>query len=246
MAIPFSDGIADLVCDIHPYSQNQGNKWFPRKWDPVAGKQRGNESLHAWYRRCVDTYFDGKPDRYAIEENFAAFVSVRWVDDTKLIFVSAQAIIVRNKTLASFYANDSDEVQYLRLDYNGGRIGAMFKEHWPHVHIAEDGEPRFPCDPSTTGNIVIDFFDFIYRNYYHPKWLAWAQLVWAPHVVRLGLVADPFPVVADAFNAHKINALLSTYRDYVVMMKQAWRENNDKLLPLFVDNGNCRLLSYTG
>ncbi len=30
------------------------------------------------------------------------------------------------------------------------------------------------------------------------------------------------------------------------MMKRAWRENNDNLLPLFVDIDQCRLLSYTG
>lgn len=246
MAIPFSDGVASIIRDIHPYSQNQGDKWFPKKWDPVTGKQGGNEGLHNWYRRCVDTYFDGRPSRYAIEENFAAFVSIRWVDDTKLIFVSAQAIIVRNKTLDSYYANDSDQVQYLRLDYFGARIGAMFKEHWPHVHIAEDGAPRFPCDYTSSGNIVIDFFDFIYRNYYHDKWLDWAQTVWAPHAVRLGLAADPFPAVAAAFDAHKINVLLSTYRDYIMMMKHAWRENNDRLLPLCVNIDNCRFLSYTG
>lgn len=245
MAIAFSAGVDAIVQAIHPYSQKEGHRWFPPKWEPEAGKQGGNEPLLDWYRRCVDTYFGKSPNRYAIEENFASFVSVRWVEETKLTYVSAQAIIVRNKTLKSYYANGSDEVQYLRLDYHGARIGAMFKEHWPHVHIAEDGEPRFPSDYSTTGNIVIDFFDFIYRNYYHSKWIDWAELIYDDYASKLGVSPNPFPAIRQAFDAHQIPLLLGKYRPYLEQMKRAWRENNDSLLPLFISNENCRLLSYT-
>jgi hypothetical protein len=170
---------------------------------------------------------------------------VRWVEETKLTYVSAQAIIVRNKTLNSYYASGSNEVQYLRLDYHGARIGPMFKEHWPHIHVYEDGEPRFPCDQSSSGNIVIDFFDFIYRNYYHSKWLDWAELVWDDQAANLGISPNPFPAIQQAFDAHQIPSLLGKYRPYIELMKRAWRENNDALLPLFIDNEKCRLLSYT-
>ena len=245
MTIAFSEGVEAIVRAINPYSQTVGHKWYPPKWDPQAGKQLGSEPLLDWYRRCVDTYFGGSPDRYAIEENFASFVSVRWVEETKLTYVSAQAIIVRNKTLRSYYAGGSNEVQYLRLDYNGSRIGPMFKEHWPHIHIEEGGEPRFPSDYSTTGNIVIDFYDFIYRNYYHAKWMEWAELIYDAHASNLGIVINPFPAVQQAFNANQIPFLTGKYRQYIEQMKRAWRHNNDKLLPLFVDNERCRFLSYT-
>ncbi len=211
MAIPFSAGVANVLREIQPYGQDRGSRHFPRKWDPQAGKQGGNETLHAWYRRCVDDYLGGYPGRSAIEENFAAFVSTRWVDESKLIYVSLQAIIVRNKNLKSYYENDSNQVQYFRLDYFASRVGEMFKEHQPHVHIAEDGAPWFPVDPTSTGNIIVDFFDFIYRNYYHDRWLDWAREVWARHAKQLAIAEDPFPAIVEAFKAHQVPALSTRY-----------------------------------
>ena len=38
-----------------------------------------------------------------------------------------------------------------------------------------DRYPRFALDGGTSGNVVLDYLEFIYRNYMPEQWLAWGE-----------------------------------------------------------------------
>ncbi len=175
-----------------------------------------------------------------VADRLAVFAIVHWRGDT-LAYVNCQALVTIGGTLEDYYLDPSVEAQYLRLDYDLGALGAMFREPSPHVHIRPDGEPRFPM--TQTSNVIMDFFDFIYRNYFHAEWLDWAESLWRREATFRGLDVDAFDRVKDAFDRSRSDEL-KRWSEPLAYMKRAWRGKKDELWPYMLSADEVALLSY--
>jgi len=242
----FSPGSENLLRFLHPWGVQRGQSVFPRDWDVREGGIGNAESVAEWFRRNVDGQLGGDVGACSVEENLAAFASLRWEGDTVLTSVNFQAVIVLDRDLDDFYVNGSSDFQYLRLDYDRSSLGPIFGEPLPHVHTKARGAPRFALDSMSSGNVVMDFLDFVYRNYFHrPYWLNWARRVWRDSAAELKIADDPLPAIESAFADSRLDVLLQgDFPERIRRMKQAWTASKDRHFPLFIDVAEARLLSY--
>lgn len=238
MSAYFSDGVENVFTLLK--AKGEGQSSFPRNWRLEHGRIGAVESVHRWFVRCVDDHLGGDHGRCQVADRLAVFAIVRWRKEM-LAYVNCQALVTIGGTLEDYYLDPYVEAQYLRLDYDLGALGAMFREPSPHVHIRPDGEPRFPI--TQTPNVIMDFFDFIYRNYFHVEWLDWAEALWQKVAVERGLDVATFDRVRDAFDRSRYDEL-KRWCEPLGYMKQAWRSKKDELWPYTLPADEVKLLSY--
>jgi hypothetical protein len=67
--------------------------------------------------------------------------------------------------------------------------------------VEGDLSPRFALDGGNSGNIVVDYLVFLYRNYAPAKWLTWAESEWNREFASAirDRRAPLFSTIADAF-----------------------------------------------
>lgn len=171
----FSVGVDQLLQRIRPYADVS---IFPTGFDEPAARRQPAESLRNWFVRMVDHFCGGDTERAAIENNIAVFVRLGWRDRKTLVYANIQALVT-DVGLEDFYLGDeSAGAQYLRLDLDYQTLGDPFSHPLAHVHVEGDLSPRFALDGGDAGNIVVDFLEFLYRNYAPAKWLAWVEREW--------------------------------------------------------------------
>lgn len=240
----FSPGVDNVITCLMPWDRCVGEAFFPSEWKPGGGKFETSDTAHTWFQRCVDKDLSGNIDRCKIEENIALFAGIKWKNNTEITYANCQVLIVIGGDLDAFYCGEPLECQYLRLDFDPNCLGAIFKESIPHVHCKGNGEPRFHIDSLSTGNVLIDFLDFVYRNYGHDQWVDWARNNWDMELRRMGLSDDPFEAIIEAFKSSKSDILCCKYNTHIEAMKRCWRDSKDKLYPLRVQMAMLNLLSY--
>lgn len=235
----FSNGVDRLLEAIRPYA-GRGEAHFPKVLNESEARLADNEDLHSWFVRLVDKFCGGEPERVALEENIGAFVTVRWLSKTELDYANIQ-VLVATDDLATFYLDGTTEVLYLRLDSDRQNLGELFSHPLPHIHVRGSLSPRFSLDGGTCGNIVIDFFEFIYRTYLSDKWCAWAERVWRSKVPTIG--RSPVMKVADAFQSCQFAVLQQRSHD-IARIKEVLRAEKDKVFKLHLRRCDRELLEY--
>jgi len=238
MSAYFSDGVENVFTMLK--ARGDGRSSFPRSWQLEHGRIGPTEPVHEWFVRCVDDHLDGDHGRCQVADRLAVFAIVHWRGEM-LAYVNCQALVTIGGTLEDYYLDPSVEAQYLRLDYDLGALGAMFREPSPHIHVRPDGEPRFPM--TRTSNVIMDFFDFIYRNYFHAEWLDWAESLWRREATFRRLDVAAFDRVKDAFDRSRYDEL-KRWREPLAYMKRAWRGKKDELWPYMLPADEVALLSY--
>ncbi|WP_437671982.1 hypothetical protein [Sorangium sp. So ce131] len=238
MSAYFSAGVENVCTVLKAKGENRSS--FPRSWQLEHGRIGATESVHKWFVRCVNDHLGGDLGHCQVADRLAVFVVVHWRNDV-IAYLNFQALVTVGGTLEDYYLDSSTEAQYLRLDYDMSALGAMFREPLPHVHIRPDGEPRFPM--MSTPNVIIDFFDFIYRNYFHSEWIEWAESLWRKEAVFRKLDVDAFDRVKEAFDRSQYDEL-KRWSKPLGYMKRAWRGKKDELWPYLLPADELALLSY--
>lgn len=243
MSRPFSAGVQNFLSTLHPGKRDLGEAFFPSGVDAATLRTQGDESPREWFVRTVDSVLGQEPGGCAIEPQFGAFASVKWRNGTELRFVQIQAIVCM-ESLEQLYLYDSTPAYYLRLDYDLSALGAIFSHHHPHIHTTPwDFALRFPPDMAETGNVVVDFMDFIYRNFFHTTWKDWAASVWRDEARRRNM-DNLFEPISAAFDSSKVDILLTPpFEDSLKRMKHTWRKCRDDLFPLRIPLQVSQLLS---
>lgn len=245
----FSRGLDNALWTICPGERPEGSVAFPARLDGGQGSLRvkRSEPVDCWLRRCVDAFLDKDVSACAVEDNIALFLVVKWKrleGKPRITYVNGQALIVEG-LLKDFYNGASLLSHYLRMDYDPQSLGPMFKEPLPHIHAEDpDGEPRFAVDLRGAGDIVGEFLDFVYRNFAHDLWLAWARQVWERQCARLQLSANPFETIVAAYRTGKPDVLVKNHATHLQQLKHCLMEQRGQFFPLRVDVPSCELLSY--
>ncbi len=238
MTIHLSSGLENVLTLLRPRGQKRTT--FPGGIGLAQTRIGATERVGDWLARCVDHHLGGNPGRCRVEEHVAIFAVIHWHSGV-MRYLNCQVVVALEGTIDDLYCDPGLRAQYLRLDYDLQALGSMFREPAPHIHVHPDGEPRFAL--ATTQNVLMDFFDFVYRNYCYDQWLRWATDVWERDARRQNLDLAALNRVHDAFDSGSCEAL-EKVRKELDAMKRAWRRERDALWPHVVPARETSLLCY--
>src|SRR5207302_1886646 len=94
-----------------------------------------------------------------------------------------------------------------------------------HVHVSDESHPRFALDGGTSGNVIVDYLEFLYRNYVSDEWLKWARRQWLARdgADLIDEENDPFERIVEAFTEAQFG-VLETYAPVIHRIKQMLRD----------------------
>lgn len=180
MSAAFSQPLDNVLHAIDPRKRPANQDCFPRECRDVDLRVGPGESVQAWFARLVDGSLQGNPQPCMIEDNLAVFLQFAWSDGRRFRYVRCQSLAVVGGTIENAYLGfEGAQLRYLRFEYDADPLasGSLFSHPVAHVHAQPSDAPRFTLD-SDHGAILIDFFDFLYRNFCHASWSRWADSVW--------------------------------------------------------------------
>jgi hypothetical protein len=135
--------------------------------------------------------------------------------------------------------------QSTRLDLNYETLGDPFSHPLAHVHVADEAHPRFALDGGTSGNVIVDYLEFLYRNYASDKWLTWARRQW---LAKGGADVkddedDPFERIVKAFIEAQFG-VLETHAQIISRIKKILRDAKDSLFSAHMQGADRGILEY--
>lgn len=227
---------------LRPYGL-EGHASFPHGEASSMRHGKQGEPLSAWFTRCVDTHLGGDPARCRLEPNIALLAQVRWSAGTSIQYANMQAIVALDGDLDDLYLGEPVCTQYLRLDFDPQRLGLLFREPHPHIHVHPTGEPRLTM-PSA-GNVVVAFLESLYRNYHHDAWQRWVTEVWNTKAPEAGTGQDPLNAIIGAFKAGQAGILRDRFATPLDRLRQYLRAEADAAYPGRLDEQWLSLLGYS-
>ncbi len=248
MPVPdtFTDGLDNLIYRLQPHGGRSGICCFPDRPDKsvLAPLKVGEgELLHNWFKRCINDSLSGDVRHCMVEPNLAVFATIHWSAGNNLDFANIQVLKTQVHVEDYYLSDKPPEAFYLRLDWDYGTLGPIFTHALPHMHDASfDAAPRFGIDGTWSDNIIMDFFEFVYRHLFHKEWIDWAQRMWRS-TRDVSPEGDPFIPIVSAFHESRIEPLWKYAHD-IRNLKQSLRRRKDELYPLRVSVGDLELLRY--
>lgn len=238
----FSVAVDNLLYAIRPYGRAESS--YPSGINDAESRRKENECLRQWFVRVVDQFCGGEPKLVALEDNLAIFVRLGWHGKKQLWYANIQSLIA-TCDLEDYYLGGEAEAIYLRLDFDYKSLGDPFSHPLAHIHVEGDLSPRFALDGGTCGNIIVDYLEFLYRNYAPGKWLQWVRREWAKQFAESVTpdAIDPLPTIVAAFTSSQFE-ILRDYSTHIDRIKQMLRKKKDELFDLHMDGGDRVILEY--
>lgn len=191
-----------------------------------------------WLRRSL-TSTNSNLARIKIDDGLGAFATVRY-SSGHISYANVQVIIDIGENLDTVFDRSPSALRYLRLDYHPENLGQMFSEYVPHIHSSFKGPPRFPLH-CPTGNVLADFFDYIYRGFLPSTWEDWARIVFD----EAGEDETIFDPIAEAYRTNGQGArLLARYADALAKIRLVTRRARDATFPFRIDTRMASYLNY--
>lgn len=238
----FSDAVDALLQAVRPYGRDSSE--FPPALDETDARRNPGETLHEWFVRVVDQFCGGNPKRTALEDNIAVFVNLSWRHRKRLVHANVQTVVAACD-LDDYYLMPTGEAQYLRLDFDYKTLGDPFSHPLAHIHIEGDLSPRFALDGGLAGNVLVDYFEFLYRNFVPAKWIKWAEREWGLEFEATAKHDEVnfFPAIVDAFATSQFQIL----RDHAALLtriKRTLRKRKDEAFDLCMEGADREILEY--
>ncbi len=238
----FSAGVDDLLEKLRPHGRRES--CVPDKLDDGTSRRKAGEELRSWFIRMVDTFCDGDTGPVKLEDNIAVFARLRWRDRKGLEYANIQTVVA-DCDLDTYYLTAEGEAMYLRMDFDYGSLGDPFSHPLAHIHVDGDLSPRFALDGGGSGNIVLDYLEFLYRHYHPNKWIRWVEREWAAEFAASAKAddVDPLPVIREAFASSQFD-ILRTYEHHLSRIKRLLRRRKDAIFDLHMDGADRTILEY--
>jgi hypothetical protein len=238
----FSISVDRLLQAVRPHGRTES--CFPYALDEANSRRKDNERLQQWFVRMINEYCGGDTKVVAVEDNIAVFVKLGWSGKKQLVYANIQTLVTASD-LDEYYLDADAQGMYLRMDFDYNTLGDPFSHPLAHIHVEGDLSPRFALDGGTCGNIVVDYFEFLYQNYVTGKWLKWAEREWEREFVRSSKKGEinQFSKIVDAFASSQFN-ILRDYSAYLARIKRALRNRKDDLFDLHMEGADREILEY--
>ena len=237
----FSIGVDTLLGSVRPYGRDASA--FPPNFEEANSRRTPGESLHDWFVRIVEAQCSGDPKRTALEDNIAVFVKLAWQGKKRLTYANVQTVVA-SCDLEEYYL-DGGDASYFRLDFDYTTLGDPFSHPLAHIHIEGDLSPRFALEGGTSGNILVDYLEFLYRNFVPGKWVTWAEREWQKEFIQTSKPNDinPFPIILNAFATSQFH-ILREHSMVLCRIKRLLRKRKDALFAFHMEGTDREILEY--
>jgi hypothetical protein len=234
-----SPGVELFLEQIRPHGRKETA--YPYELNATATRREHNETVHQWFVRLVDTYCQKDPSVVAIEDNIAVFASLKW--DKDALYYASIPTLITESSVEEFYLYGKAQVAYLRLDLNLDTLGDPFSHPLPHIHLIDDLHPRFALD-GRSGNVLVDYLEFLYRNFQSGKWVDWARHHWrTERGFPQDNEIDPFELVLNAFTDAQIS-ILRENAPVILQINRTLRRVKDSFFSAHMEPTDRELLAY--
>lgn len=234
--------------------------------------EKSNEYQKAYYPYELTNYFDQfrandgeRPDvflrRLLNHSEFGAELYNKRINDylvmiiiiktigKRIEYANIQAFVTKKIKIEDVKnSNEGDNLSanvcYYRLDYDKVCLGSIFKESLPHLHTLPEEEPRFSIN-ALKDDIIVNFFELIYRNHFYNDWFKWAK-----GCVNNQQLKNTFEVIRSMYennNGDKqvYSKLIDKYGCHIAQIKNdIITSKNNTAYTWEIDNINNDLLSY--
>ncbi len=234
----FSQGVDGFLNVIRPHSRSETQ--FPRTLKDDQIRRKSSESLHTWFVRMVDESCKGDIEQVAIEDRLAIFARFRW-NKEELIYANIQTIITET-SLEDYYLSGAEEAMYMRLDHDSISLGDPFSHPLPHIQFEGSLSPRVALEGGNSGNVIVDYLEFLYRNYFPEKWLAWVKNEWAKESISNDN-NNPLTEILGAFEKGQFS-LLRDLTNELERVKRKLRQSKDESFRYHARGSDRILLEY--
>jgi len=243
----FSISSKILLRILNPYKESSGGKYYPNQLKNRFNETNisTSESVQHWFIRLIKEILDGNIQACQIEDNMAVFAYIKW-KNYRISYINFQVLIIKGGTLEQFSNRcPSLEYQYFRLDLDEDCIShtSLFEESIPHIHSNPNGPPRFFLDYRDSNNIILDFLEFIYLNYYPEKWRTWMKRVWQMNVSRK-IEEDTLHIILQANKDNQLIPNIKNYKEDIIVLKDALKRERKKSLPLTLNNELLEIINF--
>lgn len=222
----FSKGLDAILEALRPYNNQAGESSFPRHANVDGVRRDAARPLRHWLEDASNTLCEGHPERIAMEENIAVVAKVCWRASKRLFYANVQ-VLVCSCDLATYLLDQDQQATYLRLDCDYETLGTPFSHPLPHIHVDGDLSPRFTLDGGISENVVVDFFEFVYRHFVPAAWLRWSEKVWNETFGPSSTNRDLFGRIVSAFRDNQFQVLRS-YVAQLARFKRGLRKAKDE------------------
>lgn len=249
-----SQGLQAFLYRLSPNGQPEGSRSFPDSVDRSVLRFQRDETVKQWFNRCVDDLAKGDINLCQVEANLAAFASVSWKQTDELVFVTI-SILKTDRDLTDYYDlteshlhseewKSCNRPQYMRLDLDYNTLGPIGTHPFPHVHYSPDGPPRGFLETNGSRNVVVDFMDFVHRQFFPRAWLNWARGVWQTR--NRGLLRpeeDPFETIVRAYAENQIG-ILPDLQEHIDEVAKVLNAEKRDMYRLRVNTDHQRLMAF--
>lgn len=255
MSKAFSDALNNVLHAIDPGNRPAAEGCYPRQCQGADLRVSAGELPEAWFKRLVDGPLQGDINTCTIEANLALFLQFGSEKERRFRYLRCQALAVIGGTLKNAYsATPGMSMRYLRLEYEADPLvlGELFSHPVVHIHSQPQGSPRFALEVVQMSNVVLlDFLDFLYRNFCQTSWNRWATAVWR-RSASSPETATHFETIRSYFleednpgKRARLPKMLDLCREWLPRMKQAFRKEKDNMpMNLTVDTDHRDLFTY--
>jgi hypothetical protein len=229
----FTPALTNALSGMHK-SGPRGELRFPSGMK--APFRSAAESDQTWLAGVCSSA--GSPLDFQVESNLALFLTVFW-EKREIIYANVQALYTTD-SLDDFLKNGGTS-RYLRMDYDLQALGPLLKESQPHVHVVAEGEPRFSVPMGAhDGDIIGWFLDFVYRNFFHDEWLAWAR-----RVAEMRKIST-FETLVSAFSGGKLAVIQgdSMLVDDLNRLRRELAKERKKMFGIFAKPQDLAILHH--
>lgn len=182
--IPFLDEDVTLILKMLEIQDKSKIIKFPSRIEAYKDSLRGRdgETPYNYLKRIIrHPQYGEEIYDFKVSENFLVFIEMK-SNNNIINYCNIQAFLTEDIELMDimlkdeYELKDSKKVFYYRMDYDINNLGPIFKESSPHIHITPSGNPRINIQ-DIKDDIVVNFFDFIYRNHFYDKWINWVKKI---------------------------------------------------------------------
>jgi len=208
----------------------------------MEARRKKNENDYAWFKRLVASYCEGDPTKVAVEQNIAMIGAFRWRNDS-LVYTNLSVLVTIGCSLVDYYGGGADQpAVYLRLDVDEKTLGTPFSHPLAHVQLADDEAPRFALAGGNSGNVIMDFLEFVYLRYKPGDWVDWARRQWLSELDTQERQRQ-FTRILQAFEDSQFQLLRDNHR-VISTVKSTLRKAKDSFFKSHLNAMDREILEY--
>lgn len=156
-----------------------------------------------------------------VEENLLVISRMNWRAGRIITYANIQVYVGQGvyEAFRVGAVQTEGQISYFRFDYHPKAAGRIMVEPIPHIHSLKSNEPRFSSRTDLASeNPIVDFFEFIYRNYYPEKYESWIESI--SNTIQKSPQEDFLPILMNAFKAGQVEALPDKALVHLAMIKE--------------------------